>query len=167
MLAALAGGVLLHCAAMRLGGERPADFAIAYHWSRGSVPPPYHYEYSIEVAPSGRGKMVMQPGYDEHERWPVEFDVSPEELDRIYRLMVRNDLFTANWTRKSGPQRSGGTSQTLDVEAGGRGFAVPSDLAADLRDRADAICEAVRKLVPKEVWDSLVSRHDKYERNHR
>ena len=32
---------------------RPADFSALYHWSEGSLPPPYHYEYSIYVDSSG------------------------------------------------------------------------------------------------------------------
>ncbi|HUT36408.1 MAG TPA: hypothetical protein VNE39_23175 [Planctomycetota bacterium] len=46
---------------------RPADFGFRYDWREGSLPPPYHYEYTISVSPEGEGTIVFRPDYPEHD----------------------------------------------------------------------------------------------------
>ena len=42
---------------------RPADFNVIYEWQEGSLPPPYHYEYTITIKADGQGQIVMIPDY--------------------------------------------------------------------------------------------------------
>src|SRR4051812_20811553 len=37
--------------------QRPADFSLTYDWRAGSMPPPFHYEYTVSISPDGEGKV--------------------------------------------------------------------------------------------------------------
>ena len=41
----------------------PADFHLVYNWAEGSLPPPYHYAYVIEVEADGAGVIRMTADY--------------------------------------------------------------------------------------------------------
>src|SRR5690554_3169233 len=53
----------------------PADFQIEYEWHEGSLPPPYHYEYTIRIGPGAQGEIVFLPDYpsDDTPVWTEPF----------------------------------------------------------------------------------------------
>src|SRR5581483_4503008 len=73
---------------------RPDDFALEYRWREASLPPPYHYEYTITIKPTGHGEIVMIPDYPNvmvpHypvqtiPRWTETFALQSKQLDQLY-----------------------------------------------------------------------------------
>jgi hypothetical protein len=142
---------------------RPADFNVAYDWREGSLPPPYHYEYTIMIKPDGQGQIVMIPDYPSSTTptWTETFTVTPTALDRFYRLLVDNGLFAQGWQAEQNPP-VGGSYDSLDVTAHGRQVSIPSFVIPAQRAAADDISKAIRALVPQDAWDKLDTQRKQY-----
>jgi hypothetical protein len=146
---------------------RPADFNLIYKWLEGSLPPPYHYEYTIEVKPDGQGEIIMLPDYDSDATpyWIESFTVTSAALDQIYRLLIDKGLFTEIWQVQSDPP-VGGSHDFLRVIAHDRTIDIPAFVVATQAANADAITAAVRALVPQNIWDKLNAQREQYVHEH-
>jgi hypothetical protein len=152
------------CAQRPTTTPRPDDFQAAYHWAAGSMPPPYHYEYSIFVGPGPQGRIVYRPDYDFEgvPVWEESFPVTDAELEALYTLMAEQGMFTRQWQRQSDPP-VGGSSEWLDVTAGGTTYRIPTYVEPRTAANAQAIFGAISALVPQELWTDLDARRAQYE----
>ena len=166
LLPALAG-MLLACSVFQRGAQppsdRPADFGIEYQWREGTLPPPYHYEYSIQIAPDGTGQIVMVPDYPSPgvPIWTEPFTVGAGALDDLYALMLEKGVFSRAWPEEDDPP-VGGSYDWADVRAGGQSVRLPAFVAAGQARDVNEIFAAIRALVPAEVWDGLNARRQQY-----
>jgi hypothetical protein len=138
---------------------RPADFRIEYHWSNGTVAPPYHYEYDIFIKPEGHGRIVLTCGYPGLLDYPgatytETLDIQPTHLDEIYRFLGMNGLYTQNW-REPGLVPGGG-SESMIVTAQGQ----------QIRTSSSAMFSAIRALVPEVIWTKLNGQREEFEKAH-
>jgi|CXWL01.1.fsa_nt_gi hypothetical protein len=147
---------------------RPADFSIHYKSTNGSLPPPYHYEYTIRIEPAGAGQVELIPGYPFLDpsvvlpTWVEHFHVVEQNLDDVYRVMVENELFTRSWRKSDTRQEPGGGLESLVVLAGGKQITVKDFLASEQEASARVMYAAVRDLVPKNLWEQLEARREQY-----
>lgn len=146
---------------------RPDDFALRYDWAAGSMPPPHHYEYRIEVEPDGNGKITFCPDYPfpEAPLWIETFTATAVQLDNLYRLMVEMKVFSRAWRRR---ERGfvGGSREWLSVTAVGHETSIPSALTdSDARFVAE-LYQAIRTLVPEPTWSKLSAQRQEYEENY-
>ncbi len=141
----------------------PADLALRYEWQQGSLPPPYHYEYTIRIGPGAQGEIVFLPDYAQHNppQWTEALAVTDEALAGLYRMLQDIDVFSHTWRR---PERSpvGGSYDWLDVTARGQTVRVPSHLAPRDAAAIAPVYEAIRALVPKALWVRLRAQHEAY-----
>jgi hypothetical protein len=137
--------------------KKPDDFSIEYEWRRASVPPPGHYEYRINIKPSGQGEIILTPGYAWQKVPEVSesFQVPADQLNKVYLLMIRMGLLTTKWTERPGPTIMGADSSELVVIAQGRRITVGGDLLPEQLVQATTMYEAVDALVPKDVKERL------------
>ncbi|MEW6674069.1 MAG: hypothetical protein AB1427_20440 [Thermodesulfobacteriota bacterium] len=162
---------LICCSATHPGteqqGKRPGDFSVEYQWREASVPPPYHYEYSVTIKPTGQGQIAFVPDYPSEAppRWVESFVIEEGRLDDLYRVMLVKGLFTRKW-RQMDPLPVGGSFQQLSVKAGGKRLLVEEYLVAEQEAAARAIYAAVRALVPEDIWESLQVRRQQYMQEH-
>jgi len=72
----------------------PADFAITVDHADGSVPPPHHAVWRLEVDDTGQGVLVYTPDYPGPDvpTWRAEFDVAATAADDLYAALRRHDL---------------------------------------------------------------------------
>lgn len=163
--AALAALVLLAaCAPGGAAGPPPADLSLRYDWREGSLPPPYHYEYTITLAADGAGAMTMVPDYPGPgvPVWEEPFTAAPEEVAALYGLMLDQGLLSERWRELDQPP-VGGSSASLEVTAGGRTVRIPAFPAEGQQGRAAAIFAAVEAVVPPAIRDDLEARRAAYE----
>ena len=171
-LSVLLTAFLICCSAPHPGtglqGKRPADFGVEYQWREASVSPPYHYEYSVTIKPTGQSQIAFIPDYPSAAppRWVESFVIEEERLDDLYGVMMEKGLFTRKW-RQMDPLPVGGRFQWLGVKAGGKRLVVEDYLVSEQEAAAKAMYAAVRALVPKEVWESLQVRRQQYMQEHR
>jgi hypothetical protein len=150
---------------MPVNASRPADFAVLYVWQAGSMPPPYHHEFSIHISPQAEGKIVFHPDYpsDTTPRWSETFSIPGEILDELYALVQENDL-----TRKKWPEDRaiaiGGSQDWIKITADGDTTVVPSRASKD--ERVSSVYAFIRDLVPEAIWTSLKSRRERYVREY-
>jgi hypothetical protein len=147
--------------------ERPDDFSLAYHWQEGSLPPPYHYEYTITLQPEGRGQIEMIPDYafEEPPTWTKTFSVSFSDLDQLYGLRIREGFFQTNWRAQSDPP-VGGSSDSLVVTAYSNEIEIPSFVLFEQEEAQSRIVAAIQALVPAEIWEKLNQQREQYMQEH-
>jgi hypothetical protein len=146
---------------------RPADFSLVYKWQEGSLPPPYHYEYTITITPDGQGQIVMVPDYSFRNppSWTETFTVTSTALDQLYRLLIDKGLFTQRWQAQSDPP-VGGSFDSLQVAAHSQHITIPSFVIPTQANAAQDISTAVRALVPQTIWDKLNAQREQYVTEH-
>ena len=146
---------------------RPADFKVIYDWQEGSLPPPYHYEYIVTLAPDGQGQIVMVPDYafSHPPTWTETFTVTSAQLDQFYRLLVDQGLFTQRWQAQSSPP-VGGSSDSLTVNAHGQQIIIPTFVIHAQASAAEDIATALHALAPRELWDKLDAKREQYMPDH-
>lgn len=125
---------------INIPATRPDDFSLVYHWQEGSLPPPYHYEYSIIIQSDRQGHIEMLPDYpsDQTPVWEEVFTVTADDLDQLYALLLEKNFFQENWTAQDGPP-VGGSSEQLVVSAQGQDYAISSFVLADQQSAASEI----------------------------
>ncbi len=145
--------------------SRPADFAVVYTWQAGSMPPPYHHEYSIHIGPQTECRIVFLPDYpsDATPRWKETFPVANEILDELHRLILENDLARKEWPEDQ-VNAIGGSQDWIKITADGDTTLVPSWASKD--ERVSSVYDFIRDLVPETIWTSLKSRRERYVREY-
>lgn len=142
--------------------QHPIDFALRYEWNAGTMPPPYHYEYIIEIGPGPQGQITFYPNYrgEGVPEWRETFAVAEEGLDRLYGLMVDAGVLSRRWaTMRDRPV--GGDTEWLDVTAGGESVRIPA--LPEGGEALEPVYDAVRGLVPDEAWERLRAKRQAYE----
>lgn len=139
----------------------PKDFHFVYEWAAGTVPPPHHYEYTIEVGPGDRGHITFWPDY------PAP-DVPCWDQDFLPSLGWR--IVLANWLRATGWLDSpplqpaelpiGGETGMLDVTAGGKRAQIQIHWLPESDHRE--LHTAVRAVVPDYVWERIEAWRQEY-----
>jgi hypothetical protein len=145
--------------------ERPDDFSIYYSWREGSLPPPYHYEYSVYLGPQTEGKIVFYPDYpmDKPSAWQESFSIDDKALGELYTLIKEKQLFTRHWNEIEDPP-VGGSLEWMEIIAEENHIIIPSAIKES--DILDDIYITIRSLVPKEIWAKLMRQYDKYQRKY-
>jgi hypothetical protein len=159
------------CATLHLSTNEqnatPDDFRVEYEWREGSLPPPYHYEYTVIINRSSRSEIALTPDYPSTgvPKWTEFFEIEEQGLNDLYRVMVENGLFTRKW-RQLDAAPVGGSNQTLLVTAQGKHIKVEDYLVSEQQVSAKAMYAAVQALVPREMWRRLQARRQKYMQEH-
>jgi hypothetical protein len=145
--------------------SRPADFALRYEWHAGTMPPPGHYEYTIQAGPDLRGEVVFVPDYPQHNPpiWSEEFTVQEDIWNRLYALLVRKGVLRKPWPEMD--RRSvGGSLAWLEVTAQGQSFQVSNQVQG--AEKLAEVFTAVRALVPEATWQKLLAQRDEFEQRY-
>jgi hypothetical protein len=146
---------------------RPDDFSVQYHWQEGSLPPPYHYEYTIRINATGEGQVEMIPDYPSEQVpvWTEPFTVSQADLDKLFQTMADQGVFTRAWRAQDSPP-VGGSSEWLTVTANGREIEIPAYVLASQASAAAEVYSATKALAPQAVWDKLTAQREEYVQEH-
>lgn len=146
---------------------RPGDFGVQYEWREGSLPPPYHYEYTVIIKPSGLSEIVLNPDYPSTTvpKWTESFKVDEQGLNDLYRVLVENGLFTRKWRQQDAPL-VGGSNQALVVTAQGKQIKIKDRFVSEQQVPVKIMYAAVQALVPEEIWGRLQARRQQYMQEH-
>jgi hypothetical protein len=170
-LALLASSAMLGCSLFTPSAEpvteRPDDFSLVYEWREGSLPPPYHYEYTITVQADGLVTLTMVPDYPGAgvPVWTESLTLDAGALDTLFALLVAEDAFTTNWRAEDLPPVGGGLDW-LTLTANGRTVELPPYPIEAQAASADRIQDAVIALVPQDIWDKLNAQRERYVAEH-
>lgn len=134
----------------------PDDFAFVYEWREGSLPPPYHYEYSISVDAAGAGEIELIPDYpgDAVPVWRETFRITREQRESLFRLMVDQGLLRLQWNEDADPP-VGGSYAWARIMVDGREVRLPSFAPANQQAAVEAIYAAIEALPPQAIRANL------------
>jgi hypothetical protein len=160
----LAAALLALLAGCGDGGDdtttTPADFAISVDHADGSVPPPHHAVWRLEVDDTGQGVLAYTPDYPGPDvpTWRAEFDVAATAVDDLYAALRRQDLLGE--LEPTSDEPVGGPVETATVTADGKTNQIPAftDGGAPLAPLA----REIHALVPVRVWRNFEERRDAY-----
>jgi hypothetical protein len=143
--------------------ERPEDFRLVYQWWAGSMPPPYYYEYRLEMEGSGSAWIILTPDYPSPTvpAFTENFSLSPAELDDLYQKLAGQGLFSQRWQAEEYPP-VGGSTWLLEATAAERNVRLLSYTVERQQPQAEQIAEAVQAVVPAEVWERLEAKRQEY-----
>lgn len=139
----------------------PADFAGAVDYANGTVAPPYHYEWRVRFDESS-AVVEWRPGYEETvEPWRETVEITADQRSQLYGRLREIGVFDMAKAKDDG--MVGGPGGSIEVTAGGRMYDPGSlgsseDSVRVLKDVADA----VRELVPADVWSALQDKQDEW-----
>ena len=128
------------------------------------MPPPYHYEYTIRIGPGLQGEVVFHPDYPGQDTpvWTEPFEVGEEALDALYALVAERVLGREFAKVEDGTV--GGSLEWMSGTAGGEEFRVPTQIEEP--EAIEPVYVAIKELVPRDLWDSLLARREQYERDY-
>jgi hypothetical protein len=138
-------------------------FEIVYHWTEGSVPPPYHYEFSIKIQEDRTGIVSYRPDYDLKDVpvWNRYFTIPQELYSRLYDLLVSSEFSSYVW--KQGLEiYVGGSQEWCDGIIENHVFHIPTGLTREDVDKARPLYLLFMQLGPEEMWDDLEQRRKEY-----
>ncbi|HEY0603996.1 MAG TPA: hypothetical protein VGD58_13845 [Herpetosiphonaceae bacterium] len=158
---------IVGCGMSSMPAQRPEDFALVYDWREGSLPPPYHYEYSITLTAKGNCELIMIPDYPAPDvpQWRELFQVPVADRDRLYQQLLDLGLFTQSW-REETNRRVGGSSADLTVVANETKFEIPNQVVESQEDKAEEIYATIKAIVPPETWAKLEGQLKEYQDAH-
>ena len=153
----------------------PKDFALRWEWSAGTMPPPYHYEYSLVLKgyeasqkacpPRMQGEITFWPDYPGSSvpAWRETFFVWTPECLRVYALLHDGDLLKG----KTAPREEsplGGETVILEVTAKRKTVRIASfELSKTQRlFLLEKVAPAVKAMVPDHLWQRLQARQKAY-----
>lgn len=142
---------------------RPDDFSLRYYWSEGSLPPPYHYAFTIALAADGAGTVTMTPDYPGPEVpvWTETFVLDAAALDAFYSQLVAAGAFSTDWREEDEPP-VGGSHYTIELTANGEVVTIPHFVVAGQAAAQGDISDAIVAAVPQTVWDTLEAQRQAY-----
>ena len=143
----------------------PADLSLTYEYRAGSMPPPFHNEYTVVIGPGTTGQVTYRPDYpsDTTPTWTEVLTPTTAQLNDLYTLILENNLLRDNW-RSLGDPPVGGSVEWATITANGKSHSIPTALEPADEQEAQALYEFVTKtLVPQSVWDRLEAQRAQYQ----
>lgn len=160
-LVLLAAALGAGCGSGGAPSERPQAFSLMFSHYDGSVPPPYHAEWMVTVAPDRRARVIYIPDYEGTgvPSYRSSFRADPHELDALYRRLREKGLLSGDLEEAAASP--GGSYDTATIDVDGERYAIPAFVDGS-RPVLEAFEEQVSGLVPTRTWDSFLQRRRRY-----
>jgi hypothetical protein len=138
-------------------------FEIVYHWTEGSVPPPYHYEFSIKIQEDRTGVVTYRPDYDLEDVpvWHRYFNIPQELYSRLDDLLKSEGFYHYAWTQEI-EINVGGSQEWCDGIVENHEFHIPTELTRGDTNKAGSLYSIIRQLGPEEMWEDLEQMRKEY-----
>lgn len=136
--------------------KQQSDFKIEYHWAEGSVPPPYHYEYSLILHGDGTGFVSYWPDYDMPgvPFWQRKNSIPPKKYEPLKTLIEQDGLISHIW-RQFEVVPVGGSQEWCKGIVSGRILLIPTELIQEDADKARVFYSEIKQIVPQKLWDEF------------
>lgn len=145
-----------------------------YFYSRGPLPPPYHYSYEIIVNKDGNSAINYHLGYGENAPLNYTFTVSSEDLKLLDKKICKSKIASGTIVEIEGNHPVGGpteyariiiTNPNPDLDRPPQVFQSPTFPNEEYTEGLKELYEFVQKLVPGDVWLEINGKQTEYETN--
>ena len=150
---------------------------VRYYYSRGPLPPPYHYSFEITVNNGGSSMLNYYLGYDNNTPLVYNFTVSTDDLKLLEEKIGNSNL--ASGKVESMPENEhpiGGplnkvkliiTDPNPDLDQPPKVFESPYFPKEEFKKNLQELYEFIEKLVPGDVWLDVGGKKTEYETNYK
>ena len=155
--------------------ECPEDLTVEFYWTTPPLSPEYNYYYGITIGPGLQGLFEYQPGYPDTsweplspDVWEVSFEVSQDQMDHLYQLLIENDLFKRKW-ETTNEVAVGGSSSSIKIIANGREYdKIPGESEIKPEDgrKVYTVSDYLREIVPTNIWEEMEERQIQFEESY-
>jgi hypothetical protein len=138
-------------------------FEITYQWSEGSVPSPYHYEYSIKIQEDRICVVTYRPDYDV-EGVPVwhRYFIIPQGLySSLYDLLETGGFYKISW-KQGLAVNLGGSQEWCDGIIKNHEFHIPTGLIREDAGKVEPLYILFKQLGPEDMWADLEQMRKEY-----
>jgi hypothetical protein len=143
--------------------SKPSDFSFEYNWSEGTIPPPYHYEYTIKVEKDGSGTLMYRPDYSENSKTPVWTEQLPQiseaEMDLLYSRIAETGLLKKGTIEREN-ENVGGVSEWLEATMNGKKYEIKP--GAEQTEKIKYLYERLHNIVPDFTWNKMEQQRQDY-----
>lgn len=135
---------------------------VVYHFCEASIPPPYHFEYSITLKDDDSGVIDFRPDYPQQDVpfWSMRFQISRTKFDEL--MSIFSTLPTGQEWRIPERIRTGGSQEWCEGIISGRRFQIPAELDENDARLWQDVYSNIKQLVPLAIWKELNDKRDRY-----
>jgi hypothetical protein len=144
-----------------------ASSVVTYTWHSAPMAPVYRWVYVVRVEPGGKGSLKYEFGpSDAGEGKTLTFQASAADYGRTLDAMVQAKVLDGEWTA-SKVRLMGASKESVGVAlASGRSVTIDSGLEPEAAGRFKVVVEAVRGVVPNDVWVGMETEQKAYVAGH-
>jgi hypothetical protein len=145
----------------------PVELQLRYTYVAASMPPPAHDEYIIDITGDGKGCITFWPDYTSHNPpvWKESFTLSDKSLTHLLALLKSKVLAKRFATRP--PGWVGDSQRWLEGSLEGQPLHITTGLTPAAARRAEVVYTCLHDLVPEEIWQSLRTRQEHFQRHYK
>ena len=154
---------LIACGGSAMPALVPDDFSVVYDWREGSLPPPYHNEYTITIQHDGQSTITYWPDYpsDITPKWSETWMLTEDQLQTLYTQLVQQQFFATTWSEDADPP-VGGSIERLSVQAAGKTYTAPFNVRATQQAALEPLYALINNAVPEKIWQQLEQQRQTY-----
>jgi len=143
---------------------------LEYYYNVGSLPPPYHYSYTITIDKDGKGNLNYIGGYTSTEKNTSEytFELSKEELKKLKKEIKKSDILNLDIKQRPNEEiPDGGHSDGLQIfgkDDDGKFKSIksiPSYPDLKYEKVLEKLYDTIRKCVSENIWKEIELKKNK------
>lgn len=137
---------------------------LVYYYNVGSLPPPYHYSYTIAITNSGVVDFEYLSGYVKTDSNVKKFNftLSSSELKSLKKAVKESNILNLDiGMRPNDEIPDGGHSESLEVfdRDGEKISSVPSYPELKYQKKLDKLYKSIQSCVPENIWNEVRAMH--------
>jgi len=143
---------------------------LVYYYNAGSLPPPYHYHYTISISKDGQGELLHTTGYTDKEKNTSKhnFNLSDKELKVLIKAVKESEVLKSDIKQRPGEEIPDGGhsdeltfySQTGETKTGNIIKLVPSYPDLKYEETLNKLYSVIIKCVPDDIWNKVNAREE-------
>lgn len=152
--------------------------SVQYYYTRGPLPPPYHFSFDLSVNGDGSGVLIYRLGYDVNKEPLVyNFTVDSDGLKSLNCKVESSNLLSGKV--EAVPENKhpiGGPLERVriiipnpnpDLDQPPRVIESPYFPTDEYKQNLQELYEFIKTLVPKETWFDINGKQTEYEANYK
>jgi hypothetical protein len=140
---------------------------LEYYFNVGSLPPPYHYSYTITINSDGKGELVYIGGYESTDKNTNKyfFELGNKKIKKLNKAIKESNVLNLDIDTRPGEEiPDGGSSESLQIFGFNKGNdesesvllkSVPPYPELKYEALLDKLYSVIRKSVPEDIWNNV------------